>query len=102
MLVSPTCLRERVRDADSSHQGAEVISVVEFDVSHMKNTEMVQKIPAPRRGMFPYWKVFARLFIIVNGRNMRYEVRLRDEGNDVEPRAVGQESLAAAFLPGTD
>jgi hypothetical protein len=74
---------------------------VEFNVSHLKNTDMVKMMPAPGRGKFPYWKVFARLFVIVNGRNMRYEVRLRNEGRDVEPRAVGQESLAAAFRPGT-
>lgn len=82
-----------------------MIAVVEFDVTHLKNTDMVKKMPPPRRGnigMFPYWKVFAKLSIIVNGRNMRYEVRLRDEGSDVAPRAVGQESLAAAFLPGTE
>lgn len=78
-----------------------MIAEVEFDVAHLKNTEMVKKMPPPCRGMFGYWKVFARLFVIVNGRNMRYEVRLRDEGRDVEPRVVGQESLAAAFRPGT-
>lgn len=62
---------------------------------------MVKMMPATGRFMFPYWKVFARLFVIIEGRNMRYEVRLRNEGRDVPPRAVGQESLAPAFLPGT-
>jgi hypothetical protein len=78
------------------------VGEVEFDVTHLKNTDMVRKIPAPARGMFPYWKVWATLSIIVNGRNLRYEVRLRDESGKAEARVVGQESLAPAFKPGTE
>jgi hypothetical protein len=57
---------------------------------------------APAQGMFPYWKVWATLSIIVDGRNLRYEMRLRNEGVEAKARAVGQESLAAAFKPGTE
>lgn len=71
-----------------------------FDVSPWKGTDKVKEIRPTKRGMLPYWEAYATLTVIVNGRDLQFELRLRGETG--EARAVGRTCLAAAFLPGTE
>jgi hypothetical protein len=71
-----------------------------FDMTFLKTTGQIRAQPPKKPGKVPYWKVSATLLITVTGRNLRYEVRWPG-GND-EVQGVGQSSLAAAFLPGTE
>jgi hypothetical protein len=80
---------------------AEIAGCISFDVGDLRRTEWVQWTPCP--GSFNYWKVFAKLNVIVDGRNLRYSVRLRSKhGYYSEVKKMGQEPLAPAFKPGTD
>ena len=69
-------------------------------MTFLKNTGQIRAQPPTKPGNMPYWKVSATLRITVSGRNLRYEVRW--PGGDGEVHGVGQTSLAAAFVPGTE
>ena len=72
---------------------------IEFDVTHLKNTEWVRREQPQVRNRLPYYKAYAKLVVIIDGRNLRYELRLRGQSDEIV--AIGQECLAAAFQPGT-
>lgn len=94
-----------LRETDHSRcADAELVSHIEFDVTHLKNTEWVQKTPSNIPHRFPYYTVYATLVIIITGRNLRYELHLgqKNKRQSGGPIAIGQESLAAAFEPGTE
>ncbi|RMZ89269.1 hypothetical protein DV736_g3522, partial [Chaetothyriales sp. CBS 134916] len=82
------------------NNGAELLSQIVFDVTHLRNTKYVKKKPPQIRKRLPYYKAYAKLVVIIDGRNLRYELRLRGGSN--ETVAIGQECLAAAFQPGTE
>jgi hypothetical protein len=46
-----------------------------------------------------YWKVEYDLWVVVEGRNLRYYARLP---GDAAMQGMGQVSISAAFLPGTE
>jgi hypothetical protein len=68
---------------------------VEFDMTSLKTSGRIKPEKVP--GRFPCWRIKGTLNIIVNGRNLRYEVKLPGDVGK-----VGQCSIAAAFRPGTE
>ena len=73
---------------------------IEFDVTHLKNTEWVRREQPQVGQRLPYYKAYATLVVTVDGRNLRYELRLR--GQSDKALVMKQECLAAAFQPGTE
>lgn len=80
--------------------GAELLDQIHFNVTHLKNTEYVEMVPAEIPNRFPYYKAYGRLAVVIDGRNLRYELWLR--GQSDRAVATGQECLASAFQPGTE
>jgi hypothetical protein len=72
---------------------------IEFDLTFLKDLHLI-KAQASTEGKMPYWKITATLVIVVDGRNLRYEVRW--PGEDGQIQGVGQTCIAAAFVPGTE
>lgn len=102
--VSTSCNCDVALTDRSRCTGAELLNDIEFNVTHLKNTEWVQRTPSSIPNRFPYYTVYGTLVIIITGRNLRYELHLghKSKGQDGGPIAVGQECLAAAFEPGTE
>jgi hypothetical protein len=74
-------------------------------VTKYKNTEYVVKTRSNVPNRFPYYTAYGTLVLIIHGRNLRYELHMghKSKGQYGGPiLEIGQESLAAAFEPGTE
>jgi hypothetical protein len=82
---------------------AQVSDKIKINMTHLKTQKKLQPVyPEPDEdGVIigkPHYKVEFDLFPIAEDRNLRYEARDPETGDVL---AMGQVSIAAAFLPGT-
>ncbi|PMD44863.1 hypothetical protein L207DRAFT_240865 [Hyaloscypha variabilis F] len=81
------------------NRGATVIGVIETDMTFLKERNIIQPVESEEGVRAKrYYKIEYELVMIVNGRNMTWEVRYPFGG---EGQVRGQLSIAAAFSPGT-
>lgn len=99
MLVL-VCLLSRSADTDVENKllpGVEVAGKIRVDFTHLRTEGYLKpehQLVGPEG---PYYKVDYELRMIVNGRNLRYDVRC-----DGLTQQAGEISIAAAFVPGTE
>jgi len=93
-------IHHRLPIAYLTSTGAERAGFIEVDLTFLRTERLIKPEPPAVPGRPSYWKISAMLLITVSGRNLRYEVRLRDGNGDVQ--GVGQTCIAAAFRPGTE
>jgi len=87
-------------EANSNFIGAEVAGKIVTDMTFLKTDGLISPMePEDGEKGKRHYKVEYELVMIVDGRNLRYEVRY-PAGGAVQSK--GQISIAAAFVPGTE
>jgi hypothetical protein len=74
------------------------VGKIYFDVTHLKDTDCVRRMQPQSSDWLPYYTVSATFVVIMDGRIMRYELRLPGQSN--RAASMGQVKLVGTFQLG--
>ncbi|CZR66777.1 related to hsp70 protein [Phialocephala subalpina] len=102
LWVSPTSTESHYRKSHPKNKGhARIAGKIIADMTFLKTEKLIKPIE-PEKGSKArkHYKVEFQLNLIIEGRNLKFEA-VWPIGEEGQPRAEGQVSIAAAFRPGT-